>query len=102
MPGAVFSPIARQLDALGEKVVPLHVGDTWLEPFAGGRMQDLRADEYPGLHRYSETQGLHFGRRRREGPGAQRHRLRARLRPRHRRPGPSGRAQHLSAPGERC
>jgi len=58
MPGAVFSPIARQLDALGEKVVPLHVGDTWLEPFAGGRMQDLRADEHPGLHRYSETQGL--------------------------------------------
>jgi len=58
MAGAVFSPIARQLDALGPQVVPLHVGDTWLEPFAGARMQDLRADEHPGLHRYSETQGL--------------------------------------------
>jgi N-succinyldiaminopimelate aminotransferase len=58
MPGAVFSPIARQLDALGDRVVPLHVGDTWLEPFAGARMQDLLADEHPGLHRYSETQGL--------------------------------------------
>ncbi len=58
MTGAVFSPIARQLDALSDTLVPLHVGDTWLEPFAGARMQDLRESDHPGLHRYSETQGL--------------------------------------------
>jgi N-succinyldiaminopimelate aminotransferase len=58
MPGAVFSPIARQLDALAGELVPLHVGDTWLEPFAGARMEDLRERDHPGLHRYSETQGL--------------------------------------------
>jgi N-succinyldiaminopimelate aminotransferase len=58
MPGAVFSPIARQLDARSSGAVPLHVGDTWLAPFAGGRMEDLRERDHPGLHRYSETQGL--------------------------------------------
>jgi N-succinyldiaminopimelate aminotransferase len=39
-------------------VCPLHVGDTWLQPFAGSRMQDLLEAEHPDLHRYSETQGL--------------------------------------------
>ena len=58
MPGAVFSPIATQLDAAGADLVPLHVGDTWLEPFEGARMEDLRSAEHPGLHRYSETQGV--------------------------------------------
>jgi N-succinyldiaminopimelate aminotransferase len=58
MPGAVFSPLARQLEVLSGSIVPLHVGDTWLEPFAGARMEDLRERDHPGLHRYSETQGL--------------------------------------------
>jgi N-succinyldiaminopimelate aminotransferase len=34
------------------------VGDTWLEPFAGARMEDLRHAEHPGLSRYSDTQGI--------------------------------------------
>lgn len=58
MPGAVFSPLARQLDERAGSLVPLHVGDTWLEPFAGARMEDLHERDHPGLHRYSETQGL--------------------------------------------
>ena len=57
MSGAVFSPIAARLQS-GVDVVPLHVGDTWLEPFPGGRMEDLRQADYPGLHRYTETVGL--------------------------------------------
>jgi len=57
MPGAVFSPIAHRLRVPGS-VCPLHVGDTWLEPFEGGRMQDLRELEHPGLHRYCETRGV--------------------------------------------
>jgi aspartate/methionine/tyrosine aminotransferase len=56
MPGAVFSPIARRLEDLAG-VVPLHVGDTWMEPFTGGRMEDLREADRPGLHRYSDTRG---------------------------------------------
>jgi N-succinyldiaminopimelate aminotransferase len=58
MPGAVFSPIARQLEAQSADLVPLHVGDTWLEPIAGARMEDLRSAEHPGMHRYSETGGI--------------------------------------------
>jgi len=58
MAEAVFSPLARQLDAAAGTAVPLHVGDTWLEPFEGARMEDLRERDHPGLHRYSETQGL--------------------------------------------
>jgi N-succinyldiaminopimelate aminotransferase len=57
MPGAVFAPIARQMGEM-PGVCPLHIGDTWMEPFAGARMQDLREDEHPGLHRYCETRGV--------------------------------------------
>jgi len=58
IPGAVFSPTDRQLDAAQLRACPLHVGDTLMEPFAGGRMQDLREADFAGLHRYSETQGI--------------------------------------------
>ena len=57
MSGAVFSPIAARLQS-GVDVVPLHVGDTWLEPFPGGRMEDLRQADYPVRHRETETVGL--------------------------------------------
>jgi N-succinyldiaminopimelate aminotransferase len=58
MPGAVFSPVAARLADRRKSVCPLHIGDTWLQPFAGSRMEDLREAEHPNLHRYSETQGL--------------------------------------------
>jgi N-succinyldiaminopimelate aminotransferase len=58
MPGAVYSPIAKRLDAQAAGLVPLHVGDTWMEPFAGGRMEDLSVADHPGMHRYSETEGI--------------------------------------------
>jgi len=58
MPGAVFSPVQQQLDADETRIVPLHVGDTWLEPFEGARMEDLRVAEHPGMHRYSATRGV--------------------------------------------
>jgi N-succinyldiaminopimelate aminotransferase len=58
MPGAVFSPVAKRIDAVPGSVCPLHVGDTWMEPFAGARMEDLRVADHPGLHRYCDTQGV--------------------------------------------
>jgi aspartate/methionine/tyrosine aminotransferase len=57
MPGAVYSPFADRVAAAERRVHPLHVGDTWMEPFEGGRMQDLRVEDHPGLHRYCNTQG---------------------------------------------
>jgi len=38
--------------------IPLHVGDTWMEPAVGCRMQDLTVEAHPGLHRYSAVPGL--------------------------------------------
>lgn len=58
MPGAVFSPIAHRMSQVPGGVVPLHVGDTFMEPFAGARMEDLRERDFPGLHRYCETRGV--------------------------------------------
>jgi len=56
--GAPFSPLAERARLSGRRVYPLHVGDTWMEPFAGARMEALRVAEHPGMHRYCETAGL--------------------------------------------
>jgi aspartate/methionine/tyrosine aminotransferase len=56
MPAAVYSPGAARRGV--PVACPLNVGDTWLEPFVGGRMEDLRQADHPGLNRYSATQGV--------------------------------------------
>ncbi len=58
MPGAVYSPFADRVHDHPGPLYPLHVGDTWLEPFEGGRMQDLSVEQYPGMHRYCDTRGV--------------------------------------------
>ncbi len=58
MPERVFSPIEGAGAPGSGPLFPLHVGDTWLEPFEGGRMQDLDAETHPGMHRYCETAGI--------------------------------------------
>jgi len=58
MPGSVYSPRAARAAATPVRVCPLNVGDTWFEPFEGGRMEDLRASEYPELNRYTEPRGI--------------------------------------------
>jgi N-succinyldiaminopimelate aminotransferase len=54
MPGAVYTPF----DLAASTAIPLHVGDTFLAPFEGARMESLREAEFPGLHRYCDTRGL--------------------------------------------
>jgi aspartate/methionine/tyrosine aminotransferase len=58
MPGSIYSPLAGRSDAAGVPACPLNVGDTWLQPFEGGRMEDLSATDYPELHRYTSTRGI--------------------------------------------
>jgi len=56
MPGAVYTPF--DLSRASRPVIALHVGDTWMEPFAGARMEDLHERDFPGLHRYVDTRGI--------------------------------------------
>jgi N-succinyldiaminopimelate aminotransferase len=54
--GSVYSGLAKR-PASGAPPVPLHIGDTWMEPAVGCRMQDLTVGDHPGLHRYSPVPG---------------------------------------------
>lgn len=56
--GSIFSSLAHRMASHQGEVYPLHVGDTWLEPALGCRMEDLSVEEFPGMHRYSRPQGL--------------------------------------------
>ena len=56
--GSVFSSLAGRVKAYEGETFPLHVGDTWMEPAAGCRMEDLKVAEHPGMHRYASPQGL--------------------------------------------
>lgn len=54
--GSVYNAAAGR--RLPDEVFPLHVGDTYLEPAEGCRMEDLRVSDHPGMHRYSAPHGL--------------------------------------------
>src|SRR3954453_7499640 len=56
--GAVYSSLAHRLATYRGEVYPLHVGDTWMEPAEGCRMEDLKVAEHPGMHRYAPPQGM--------------------------------------------
>jgi aspartate/methionine/tyrosine aminotransferase len=56
--GNVYSALAHRLASFQGEVYPLHVGDTWMEPPAGCRMEDLTVAEFPGMHRYAPPQGM--------------------------------------------
>jgi aspartate/methionine/tyrosine aminotransferase len=56
--GAVYSALAHRLASFPGEVYPLHVGDTWMDPPAGCRMEDIRVAEWPGMYRYAPPQGM--------------------------------------------
>lgn len=58
MPASVYSALAHRLHGRSGETYPLHVGDTWMEPAVGCRMEDLRVAEHPGMHRYASVHGL--------------------------------------------
>ncbi len=58
IPGAVYSALADRLARYRGEVYPLHVGDTWMEPPPGCRMEDFRVADHPGMHRYAAPQGM--------------------------------------------
>ncbi len=56
--GSVFSNLAASFEAFDGERFPLHVGDTWLAPPEGCRMEDLLLRDHPGMNRYSPVPGL--------------------------------------------
>jgi len=58
IPPSVYSSLAHRLEAYRGESYPLHVGDTWMEPPAGCRMEDLKVADHPGMHRYTSVHGL--------------------------------------------
>jgi N-succinyldiaminopimelate aminotransferase len=56
--GSVYSSVLHRLEAYGGEVYPLHVGDTFLEPAQGCRMEDFAVAAHPGMHRYAPPQGI--------------------------------------------
>jgi N-succinyldiaminopimelate aminotransferase len=58
IPDAIYSPFDGTGPPGSNHAFPLHVGDTWLTPFEGARVEDLRAAEYPELNRYTDTRGI--------------------------------------------
>ena len=71
MPGAIYSPFAdriadriadrvsnRAAGGEADRIFPLHVGDTWRDPFAGARSEDLKSEDRPRLHAYADTRGV--------------------------------------------
>ncbi|MDX1383067.1 MAG: pyridoxal phosphate-dependent aminotransferase [Thermoanaerobaculia bacterium] len=56
--GSVFTALAAKLRAFPGEVFPFHVGDTWLAPPEGSRMENLSERSDPGMHRYSQPEGL--------------------------------------------
>jgi aspartate aminotransferase len=58
IPGSVYTTLAHRLATYPGEVYPLHVGDTWMEPPEGSRMEDFRVAEHPGMHRYAPPQGM--------------------------------------------
>ena len=49
---SLFSKLAHRIQSIQGERFPLHVGDTWLQPAAGARMEDLSA-QYPTIEFFS-------------------------------------------------
>ena len=58
MPSGVFSKFSGAISQLKPPIYPLHIGDTYLEPASGARMEDIRTAAFSGVHRYSKSEGL--------------------------------------------
>jgi N-succinyldiaminopimelate aminotransferase len=41
----------------GGEIYPFHIGDTWMEPAVGSRMEDLKVSDQPDMHRYAPVRG---------------------------------------------
>lgn len=57
MVSSLFSKLAHRIQAIEGERFTLHIGDTWLQPAPGTRMEDLKAADHPALNRYAVPHG---------------------------------------------
>jgi aspartate/methionine/tyrosine aminotransferase len=57
LPSDVYSAFGDRIHDHPGPLFPMHVGDTWLEPFVGARVEDIHTADHPGLHNYCDTRG---------------------------------------------
>jgi len=53
----VFSRLAARARARTDPVHPLHIDDTWMEPYEGARAEAQRTADHPRLHNYAPVRG---------------------------------------------
>ncbi|HJL14645.1 MAG TPA: pyridoxal phosphate-dependent aminotransferase [Sandaracinaceae bacterium LLY-WYZ-13_1] len=53
----VFSRLAAKAQDRPDRIYPLHVGDTWMEPLEAARAESQRTAEHPRLHNYAPVHG---------------------------------------------
>ena len=57
MPGRPFSKFSSEIQAMGRADYPLHIGDTYLEPLKGARIEDVDIQSHPAAHKYTHPKG---------------------------------------------
>lgn len=54
---SLYSPLVERAKASGRPIHPLHIGDTFREPFEGARVDRLDPQSTPMMHAYAPVQG---------------------------------------------
>ena len=58
MPGAIYSALADKIAQIDGPIFPLHVGDTFMEPLEGARLENQTVAKHRwGMHKYTRPQG---------------------------------------------
>ena len=58
MPGAIYSALADKIAQIDGPIFPLHVGDTFMEPLEGARLEHQTVAKHRwGMHKYTRPQG---------------------------------------------
>ena len=57
MRGRPFSKFSAEIEEMGLPTYPLHIGDTYLEPFFGSRIEDILLSDHPSSHKYISPKG---------------------------------------------
>ena len=58
MPGAIYSALADKIAQIDGPIFPLHVGDAFMEPLEGARLENQTVAKHRwGMHKYTRPQG---------------------------------------------